>query len=505
MLGWQLQTQSKQKLKQLTMVVLVPIVVLTLLLWAFWQPTARQHLLQVAVVNQDKTVKINGKQQQFGETLLTTLQKSQTLTFKTATAKQAQAGLKNGRYVAVITAPKTFSQAINQYAKTGQSAPLTVNFNSAQSPAQTQIAQTAIVKAINTLNAQLLTRSDSTAALQKSAKTSSSLSDTAKTLLGSVQSVNSQVPDNQTLQGIADDTSSYGTDLANLVSQLNTAIANDDQTQVSALAVKIQTIGYELQTSHQSAVNTLIAALQTIGSYTDAQSPLQQNAKALQSSNGSLATALTGTASDLTPKNTTAIVSLKTTDTMKVTALGAQILPALILGALVALSLLVLARYQVRISAWHEQLVLEQWWGHFQVLGAISGVSALVLLGIGTGFGWRGDWAWSGLAVVLYGWFAVSLVWLSKFLLGNYGLLVSAGLFSIDFLLSNAWYPAGLFSSWAQNVAELLPGNQMIAALRGVAPAHNVGVLAVWLLVVTALLLTFYRSEQKGRRVALVQ
>lgn len=505
MLGWQLQIQSKQKLKQLLVILIGPLVVVGILLWAFWQPAVRQDLLQVAVINQDNAVKVNGKAQTFGTTLLTALQKSQTLTFKQTNAKQAKQGLANGQYAAVVTMPANFSQSIQTYAKKGKSATVQVAFNSAQSPAQTQLAKKAIDQAIYNLNSQLLSTSTNSSTLEKSAKTSSDLSQIAKTLLGSVQSVNGQVPSAQTLQGIADDTSSYGTDLANLVSQLNTAITNDDQTQVSALAVKIQTIGYELQTSHQSAVNTLIAALSTIDSYTDAQSPLQQNAKALQDNNGSLASALTGTASELTPKGTTAVITVAQHDTLPTQTLGAQMLPALIVAVLAGVALLALVRYDVRVTDWQTQHVLEQWWGHFQVLGALSALSAIGMLGLGAAFGWRGDWLWSVIAVVLYGWFAISLVWLSKVLLGKGGLLLSVVLFLADLLLSNAWYPAALFGQIAQAIATILPANQTVLALRGLEPQQHVGVLVIWIIGLTAVLLTVYRAEQKGHRVALVR
>ncbi|MFZ4843362.1 YhgE/Pip domain-containing protein [Mycetocola saprophilus] len=96
--------------------VLVPLVIAGILVWALWDPSSRLHNVRAAIVNEDKPVTVNGQLVPLGRQLTAGLVsapgKTETNYDWTITdADDARSGLASGEYVAVVTIPKDFSAA----------------------------------------------------------------------------------------------------------------------------------------------------------------------------------------------------------------------------------------------------------------------------------------------------------------------------------------------------------------------------------------------------------
>jgi len=90
--------------------VLVPVLVAAGLLAATWGSTDRLHKVEAAVVNLDKAVTIEGQIVPLGRQMSAALvdsNRDQNFTWVLADAKHAEAGLRSGRYAAVVTIPRT--------------------------------------------------------------------------------------------------------------------------------------------------------------------------------------------------------------------------------------------------------------------------------------------------------------------------------------------------------------------------------------------------------------
>ncbi|WP_025157335.1 YhgE/Pip domain-containing protein [Leifsonia aquatica] len=107
--------RSDKRVTWLTIVgiVLVPLAIGGLLVWALWNPTQRLGEVQAAVVNLDQPVKIGDQTVPLGRQLSAGLLDSSKDNFSWVLTdqKDADAGVADGRYVAVVTIPKSFSRA----------------------------------------------------------------------------------------------------------------------------------------------------------------------------------------------------------------------------------------------------------------------------------------------------------------------------------------------------------------------------------------------------------
>lgn len=109
------RVRSDRRITWLTIagLLLVPLVIGGLLVWALWNPSERLGDVKAAVVNLDEPVTLNGQTVPLGRQLAAELMDGEhdgfswTLTDKSDAAD----GLADGRYSAVVTIPKDFSRA----------------------------------------------------------------------------------------------------------------------------------------------------------------------------------------------------------------------------------------------------------------------------------------------------------------------------------------------------------------------------------------------------------
>ena len=90
-------------------ITLIPSIYAVIFLSSLWNAYGNVSHLPVAVVNQDKAAKINGKTQHLGSDLSDKLIKDQPLKISEVSYKKAQDGLKQGKYYMTITIPSDFT------------------------------------------------------------------------------------------------------------------------------------------------------------------------------------------------------------------------------------------------------------------------------------------------------------------------------------------------------------------------------------------------------------
>ena len=91
--------------------VLVPLAIAGLLVWSLYDPQARLNTVTAAIVNQDEPVEINGQLAPLGRQLTAGLVGTDDTNFDwvITDSADAESGLADGRYTAVVTIPKDFS------------------------------------------------------------------------------------------------------------------------------------------------------------------------------------------------------------------------------------------------------------------------------------------------------------------------------------------------------------------------------------------------------------
>jgi putative membrane protein len=156
--------RSDRRVTWLTIVglVLVPLVIGGLLVWALWNPTERLGEVKAAVVNLDKPVTVNGQVVPLGRQMAAGLlgAKNDNFTWVLTDQKDAEAGIADGSYVAVVTIPKNFSKAATSTAGTdGAATQATIDVRTSQ---KSKLVDPAISQAVTTtatgvLNKQLTT------------------------------------------------------------------------------------------------------------------------------------------------------------------------------------------------------------------------------------------------------------------------------------------------------------------------------------------------------------
>ncbi|WP_371403496.1 YhgE/Pip family protein [Kribbella sp. NBC_00662] len=89
----------------------VPILVMGLLTWAFWSPDSNHDTATAAVVNNDEPVKVDNQTIPLGRTLAGNLMNStdSPYNWELTDSDDAEDGLANGKYAAVVTIPSDFS------------------------------------------------------------------------------------------------------------------------------------------------------------------------------------------------------------------------------------------------------------------------------------------------------------------------------------------------------------------------------------------------------------
>ncbi|ADD45369.1 YhgE/Pip domain-containing protein [Stackebrandtia nassauensis] len=98
--------------KTWTGLITVPVLILSLLTWAYWSPGADHGTATAAIVNDDKPVKVNGQTIPLGRQLAGILSHSEDSAYRwvLTDADDAEAGLADGGYAATVTIPEDFSR-----------------------------------------------------------------------------------------------------------------------------------------------------------------------------------------------------------------------------------------------------------------------------------------------------------------------------------------------------------------------------------------------------------
>ncbi|PSL38541.1 putative membrane protein [Labedella gwakjiensis] len=94
-------------------IILVPLVVAGILVWALWNPEERLPQVTAAIVNNDEPVEIDGQQVPLGRQLSAGLvgNDDTNYTWVITDEDDAESGLADGSYTAVVTIPENFSAA----------------------------------------------------------------------------------------------------------------------------------------------------------------------------------------------------------------------------------------------------------------------------------------------------------------------------------------------------------------------------------------------------------
>lgn len=94
-------------------IILVPLVVAGILVWALWNPDERLPQVTAAIVNNDEPVEIDGQQVPLGRQLSAGLvgNDDTNYTWVITDEDDAESGLADGSYTAVVTIPENFSSA----------------------------------------------------------------------------------------------------------------------------------------------------------------------------------------------------------------------------------------------------------------------------------------------------------------------------------------------------------------------------------------------------------
>jgi putative membrane protein len=152
--------RSEKRVTWLTVVgiLLVPLVIGGLLVWALWNPTERLGDVKAAVVNLDQPVEVNGQTVPLGRQLSAGLldRKSDNFDWVLTDAKGAASGLSDGSYVAVVTIPKTFSKAATSQA--GAAADATQATIDVQTSASSKLVDPAISQAVTSTATSVLNK-----------------------------------------------------------------------------------------------------------------------------------------------------------------------------------------------------------------------------------------------------------------------------------------------------------------------------------------------------------
>ncbi|MGQ2285544.1 YhgE/Pip family protein [Leuconostoc pseudomesenteroides] len=107
---WKNIWKNKFMVIVLIAIVLIPSIYAVGFLKSMWDPYGRIKDLPVAVINEDKSVKYQGKMLSVGAKLKTNLSNSDAMKFSFPSKKAAKQGLANGKYYMVMTIPENFSE-----------------------------------------------------------------------------------------------------------------------------------------------------------------------------------------------------------------------------------------------------------------------------------------------------------------------------------------------------------------------------------------------------------
>ncbi|MGL4523766.1 MAG: YhgE/Pip family protein [Bacilli bacterium] len=148
---WKKEWEGIAKNRKMTIAIVgllfVPILYCGLFLWAFWDPYARLEKMPVAIVNMDTGATLNDTSVSVGDELVDKLKEDGSFLWTTVSQKEAEEGLVDESYYAVVTIPKDASEnAISITEKTPSKVKLEFRPNEGFNFLAGQIANTGIIQ-----------------------------------------------------------------------------------------------------------------------------------------------------------------------------------------------------------------------------------------------------------------------------------------------------------------------------------------------------------------------
>jgi putative membrane protein len=156
---WKLLLSNKHGRIALGFLLIVPLIYVGFFLSGYWDPYSRLEKLPVAVVNLDKGAVMDNQSIHAGDDFVKKLKENKDLNFRFVSSKEAEDGLKDGRYYMTITIPEDFSKKVSTLIdKHPQPAQLLYKINPGKNFVASQIGSTA-VKEMKTKIANSITKS----------------------------------------------------------------------------------------------------------------------------------------------------------------------------------------------------------------------------------------------------------------------------------------------------------------------------------------------------------
>ncbi|MBA2871932.1 putative membrane protein [Anoxybacillus calidus] len=156
---WKLLLSNKHGRIALGFLLIVPLIYVGFFLSGYWDPYSRLEQLPVAVVNLDKGAVMDNQAIYAGDDFVKKLKENKDLNFRFVSSKEAEDGLKDGRYYMTITIPEDFSKKVTTLMdKHPQPAQLVYKINPGKNFVASQISSTA-VKEMKTKMANSITKS----------------------------------------------------------------------------------------------------------------------------------------------------------------------------------------------------------------------------------------------------------------------------------------------------------------------------------------------------------
>ena len=107
---WKHLFSNKILLISMAVISFIPILYSGFFLGSIWDPYGQTKNLPVAFVNEDKGASLNGKVLNVGESVEKKLKDNHDLGWEFVSKQQADEGVNNGHFYAVVTIPSDFSQ-----------------------------------------------------------------------------------------------------------------------------------------------------------------------------------------------------------------------------------------------------------------------------------------------------------------------------------------------------------------------------------------------------------
>lgn len=110
---WKHLFNNKILLISMAVISFIPILYSGFFLGSIWDPYGQTKNLPVAFVNEDKGASLNGKSLNVGESIEKKLKDNHDLSWEFVSKQQADEGVNNGHFYAVVTIPSDFSQKVS--------------------------------------------------------------------------------------------------------------------------------------------------------------------------------------------------------------------------------------------------------------------------------------------------------------------------------------------------------------------------------------------------------